>query len=128
MREIKTGLNITGKKPRGRPKLGVIGREVTLLPRHWAWLDTQRGGASATLRRLVDAERKASVDSDSRRASQDRANRFMSAMAGDREGFEEATRALYASNREGFEAASATWARDIRRMAQSMAADAFIES
>jgi uncharacterized protein len=118
----------TGKKPRGRPKLGVIGREVTLLPRHWAWLDTQRGGASATLRRLVDAERKASVDSDSRRASQDRANRFMSAMAGDREGFEEATRALYASNREGFEAASATWARDIRRMAQSMAADAFIES
>ena len=118
----------TGKKPRGRPKLGVIGREVTLLPRHWTWLDTQRGGASATLRRLVDAERKASVDSDSRRASQDRANRFMSAMAGDREGFEEATRALYASNREGFEAASATWARDIRRMAQSMAADAFIES
>jgi len=52
----------------------------------------------------------------------------MSAMAGDREGFEEATRALYASNREGFEAASATWARDIRRMVQSMAADAFIES
>lgn len=118
----------TEKKPRGRPKLGVIGHEVTLLPRHWAWLDTQRGGASATLRRLVDAERKASVDSDSRRASQDRANRFVSAMAGDREGFEEATRALYASNREGFEAASATWARDIRRMAKSMAADAFIDS
>jgi hypothetical protein len=113
------------KKTRGRPKLGVIGREVTLLPRHWAWLDTQRGGASATLRRLVDAERKASVDSDYRRASQDRANRFMSAMAGDLKGFEEATRALYAGNREGFESASASWAHDIRHIAMSMAADAF---
>jgi hypothetical protein len=113
------------KKTRGRPKLGVIGREVTLLPRHWAWLDTQRGGASATLRRLVDAERKASVDSDYRRASQDRANRFMSAMAGDLKGFEEATRALYAGNREGFESASASWAHDIRHIAVSMAADAF---
>lgn len=113
------------KKTRGRPKLGVIGREVTLLPRHWAWLDTQRGGASATLRRLVDAERKASVDSDHRRASQDRANRFMSAMAGDLKGFEEATRALYAGNREGFESASASWAHDIRHIAMSMAADAF---
>lgn len=113
------------KKTRGRPKLGVIGREVTLLPRHWAWLDTQRGGASATLRRLVDAERKASVDSDHRRASQDRANRFMSAMAGDLKGFEEATRALYAGNREGFESASASWAHDIRHIAVSMAADAF---
>ena len=113
------------KKTRGRPKLGVIGREVTLLPRHWAWLDTQRGGASAALRRLVDAERKASVDSDYRRASQDRANRFMSAMAGDLKGFEEATRALYAGNREGFESASASWAHDIRHIAVSMAADAF---
>lgn len=113
------------KKTRGRPKLGVIGREVTLLPRHWAWLDTQRGGASATLRRLVDAERKASVDSDYRRAGQDRANRFMSAMAGDLKGFEEATRALYAGNREGFESASASWAHDIRHIAMSMAADAF---
>lgn len=113
------------KKTRGRPKLGVIGREVTLLPRHWAWLDSQRGGASATLRRLVDAERKASVDSDYRRASQDRANRFMSAMAGDLKGFEEATRALYAGNREGFESASASWAHDIRHIAMSMAADAF---
>lgn len=116
------------KKTRGRPKLGVIGREVTLLPRHWAWLDTQRGGASATLRRLVDAERKASVDSDYRRASQDRANRFMSAMAGDLKGFEEATRALYAGNREGFESASASWAHDIRHIAVSMAADAFLVS
>jgi len=116
---------VTEKKSRGRPKLGVIGREVTLLPRHWAWLDTQRGGASATLRRLVDAERKASVDSDQRRASQDRANRFMSAMAGDLVGFEEATRALYAGNREGFETATASWAHDIRRIAVSMAVDAF---
>jgi hypothetical protein len=42
----------------GRPKLGVVSREVSLLPRHWAWLADQRGGASASLRRLVDAARK----------------------------------------------------------------------
>ena len=41
-------------KQRGRPKLGVISKEVTLLPRQWEWLASQRGGASATLRRLVD--------------------------------------------------------------------------
>src|SRR5262245_35394061 len=35
--------NGTGKG-RGRPKLGVIAREVTLLPRHWDWLATQPGG------------------------------------------------------------------------------------
>src|SRR5687767_9951516 len=44
---------------RGRPKLGVVAREVTLLPRHWDWLATQPGGASAALRRLVEDARRA---------------------------------------------------------------------
>ncbi len=88
--------------PRGRPKLGVVGREVTLLPRHWLWLEQQRGGASAALRRLVEDARKGSEGDDLVRASQDAANRFLSALAGDQAGYEEATRALYARDREGF--------------------------
>ena len=41
----------------GRPKLGVIAREITLLPRHWEWLASQPGGASVALRKLVEAAR-----------------------------------------------------------------------
>ena len=113
------------KRGRGRPRLGVVGREITLLPRHWEWLDRQRGGASATLRRLVDAERKATVSQDEQRLSQDRTNRFLSAMAGDLAGFEDATRALYAGDRAGFEAASASWCADLRRVAMQLADAAF---
>jgi hypothetical protein len=103
----------------------VVGREITLLPRHWEWLDRQRGGASATLRRLVDAERKATVTQDEQRLSQDRTNRFLSAMAGDLAGFEDATRALYAGDRAGFEVASVSWCADIRRVAMQLADAAF---
>ena len=45
------------KPGRGRPRLGVVAREVTLLPRHWDWLAAQPGGASQALRRLVDRAR-----------------------------------------------------------------------
>src|ERR1700730_12269112 len=47
---------------RGRPKLGVVAREVTLLPRHWDWLGTQPGGASVALRKVVEEGRRASGD------------------------------------------------------------------
>ena len=113
------------KRGRGRPRLGVVGREITLLPRHWEWLDRQRGGASATLRRLVDAERKATVTQDEQRLSQDRTNRFLSAMAGDLAGCEDATRARYAGDRAGFEVASVSWCADIRRVAMQLADAAF---
>src|SRR5689334_10793300 len=73
---------------RGRPKLGVVAREVTLLPRHWEWLASQPGGASATVRRLVDAARQTSADRDRSRAAKEVAYRFMSAMAGNEPGFE----------------------------------------
>lgn len=108
-------------KTRGRPKLGVVGREVTLLPRHWAWLDTQRGGASAALRRLVDQERKEGAEVEQIRASQDSANRFMYAMAGNLEGFEEAVRALYARDRKRFEQETRGWPTDIRACARRFA-------
>src|ERR1700739_3037247 len=42
----------------GRPKLGVVAREVTLLPRHWDWLATQPGGGSVALRKLVGEARR----------------------------------------------------------------------
>jgi hypothetical protein len=110
---------------RGRPKLGVVGREVTLLPRHWEWLQTQRGGPSATLRRLVDEARRANRGRDRVRQAQDAIHRFISATAGDRPGFEEATRALYRGNRAGFEGEIASWPSDVREQVGSWLDDAF---
>jgi hypothetical protein len=109
----------------GRPKLGVVSREVTLLPRQWEWLGGQPGGASVALRRLVDEARKASGAKDERRARQEAAYRFMTAMAGDETHYEEATRALFAGDAGRFEAATADWPRDVRLQAERFAALAF---
>ncbi|WP_157216701.1 DUF2239 family protein [Flavisphingomonas formosensis] len=98
-------------RTRGRPSLGVTAREVTLLPRHWDWLAAQPGGASAALRRLVEAARKAD---DGTAAGRDAAYRFLTVMAGDRPGYEEAIRALYADDRARFEAESAAWPAAVR--------------
>ncbi len=99
----------------GRPKLGVVSREVTLLPRHWEWLGSQPGGASVALRKLVDEARRVSGGKDRVRRSQESAYRFMSAMAGNLPGFEEASRALFAGDRKRFEELAASWPADIRR-------------
>lgn len=99
---------------RGRPKLGVVAREVTLLPRHWDWLAARPGGASVALRKLVDEARRASGDRDRQRAARDAGYHFMSAMAGDLPGFEEASRALFASDRPRFDELIADWPVDIR--------------
>ncbi|MDF2233099.1 DUF2239 family protein [Albimonas sp. CAU 1670] len=109
----------TAPRPRGRgrPKLGVVAREVTLLPRHWDWL-TGRGGASAAIRRLVEAARRAEAPKDAR----DAAWRFMSAAGGDLPGFEEAARALYAGDAEGFAARLAAWPADLAEHARRLAA------
>ncbi|GMR13828.1 MAG: DUF2239 family protein [Gemmatimonadota bacterium] len=109
----------------GRPRLGVVGREVTLLPRHWAWLEAQRGNASATLRRLVDQARRDTEEADAVRGAQDAAHRFCTAMAGDRPGFEEAMRALFARDRDRFHAETDPWPADVREHARCVAADAF---
>lgn len=106
----------------GRPRLGVVAREVTLLPRHWDWLATQSGGASAALRRLVDQARKSNETADTLRQAQERSYKFMSAMAGHQPGFEEATRALFAQERERFEALIATWPIDVAEYARTLAA------
>jgi len=98
-------------RSRGRPSLGVSAREVTLLPRHWEWLATQPGGASAALRRLVEDARKRGR---SRRECLDAAYRFLTVMAGDRAGYEEAIRALYAEDRASFDERAAGWPAAIR--------------
>jgi uncharacterized protein len=99
----------------GRPKLGVIGREVTLLPRHWEWLAEQPGGASVTLRRLVEeARREPPGDKARLRSLQERAYHFMSALAGNFPNFEEASRALFANDMLRFKNLIARWPKDVR--------------
>ena len=110
---------------RGRPRLGVQPREVTLLPRHWEWLAAQPGGASVTLRRLVEEARKAAQAKPSPRAAMDAAYHFLTVMAGDRPGYEAAIRALYAKDRTGFETASALWPSAIRDHGMGLAGPAF---
>src|SRR5262245_16918793 len=106
----------------GRPKLGVVGREVTLLPRHWGWLDEQPGGASVTLRRLVELAKRENREEDRARRSQEAAHRFMTTMAGDLPGFEEALRSFYAGDKDRFGALIKIWPRDIREHAKKLVA------
>ncbi|MBN3760051.1 DUF2239 family protein [Burkholderia sp. Ac-20365] len=108
------GDEVATARGRGRPKLGVVAREVTLLPRHWEWLNGQPGGASVALRKLVDGARVASEEKDRLRQAQEAVYRFMTAMAGDFAGYEEATRALYANDVARFEAMTADWPVDVR--------------
>ena len=109
----------------GRPKLGVVAREVTLLPRHWDWLAAQPGGASVALRRLVDAARVSHAGADRRRLAQQAADRFMAAVAGNEPGYEEAARALYSGDRGRFAQSMVAWPADVRDHAMRLAAAAF---
>lgn len=108
----------------GRPRLGVVAREVTLLPRHWDWLSGQPGGASVALRKLTERAMRENAGPDRARAAAEAAYRFMTAMAGDLPGYEEATRALFAGNGTAFAAHSATWPDDVREYALRLAGPA----
>ncbi|WP_407157409.1 DUF2239 family protein [Bradyrhizobium sp. STM 3557] len=112
---------VSEPRGRGRPKLGVVAREVTLLPRHWEWLNAQPGGASVALRKLVDEARRASGDRDRTREARDAAYHFMAGMAGNRPNFEEAVRALFADDRRRFAELIADWPVDIRDHAIALA-------
>jgi uncharacterized protein len=109
----------------GRPKLGVVAREVTLLPRHWDWLAQQAGGASVALRKLVDAARRTGEDGDRIRRAQEAAYRFMSAMGGDKPHYEDAIRALFANDPARFEKLIAAWPADVRDHTHILAQRAF---
>ncbi|MDO8271067.1 MAG: DUF2239 family protein [Gammaproteobacteria bacterium] len=104
----------------GRPRLGVVAREVTLLPRHWEWLKTQPGGASVALRKLVENARRESADKDQQRAAQNSAYRFISIVASSLPGFEEASRALFAADAAGFQRETEKWPVDVRNHARSL--------
>ena len=99
----------------GRPKLGVVCREVSLLPRHWQWLEQQPQGASAALRRLVDEARKQDPQGERLRMARDAAAKFMWTMAGDLPGFEEASRALFAGEQARLDTLISEWPEDVRR-------------
>jgi hypothetical protein len=122
-------LNESANLPRGpgRPRLGVVAREVTLLPRHWNWLNEQPGGASVAIRKLVEEAKRANAGKDRVRRSQERTYRFMSAIAGNLPGFEEAARALFAWDLDRFKDFIQSWPKDIRlqlvKLAQETPAD-----
>jgi hypothetical protein len=105
----------------GRPKLGVVAREVTLLPRHWEWLAQRPGGASVAIRKLVEEARRTGEHKDRIRAGQEAAYRFMSAMAGNRPHFEDAVRALFAPDPARFKTLIANWPADVRDHAARLA-------
>jgi len=109
------------KRGPGRPKLGVTPREVTLLPRHWDWLASQPGGASVALRKLVEAALKEAEGPDRARKAKDATYRFMTALAGDKPGYEEATRMLFAGDWTAFDAAVAGWPEAVREAVRGMA-------
>ena len=98
----------------GRPKLGVVAREITLLPRHWEWLATQPGGASVALRKLVELAQRGSKAQDEQRQAREAAYKVMNALAGDATGFEEASRALFAGNQPAFLTHVQEWPADVR--------------
>ncbi len=119
------GLEAPASRGPGRPKLGVVAREITLLPRHWEWLARQPGGASVAVRKLVDQARRHSEERDHIRAAQDAAYRFMSVMAGNKPHFEDAIRALFAPDPVRFTQLIAGWPKEVRDHAAMLAERAF---
>ncbi|MEP7049063.1 MAG: DUF2239 family protein [Pseudomonadota bacterium] len=99
----------------GRPKLGVVSREVSLLPRHWAWLEEQPQGISAALRRLVDEAKKRDPDEQRARRAREAVSKLMTALAGNAEHYEEASRALFAKDNAQFSRLIRTWPKDVRQ-------------
>jgi hypothetical protein len=111
--------------PPGRPRLGVVAREVTLLPQHWEWLALQPGGASVALRKLVHEARRSLAAQDVQRAAQERCYLFLLAIAGNLPGYEEALRALFRSDQAGFDGATAGWPADVLAHGRRLAEGAF---
>lgn len=111
----KTPTSVSTPTGPGRPKLGVVSREVSLLPRHWEWLAAQPGGASATLRLLIEEARKKTESSVSIKQLQERTYQVMFTLAGDLEGYEESVRALYKKDRKSFLEHQNTWPSDVKK-------------
>lgn len=100
-------------KTRGRPKLGVTAREVTLLPRHWEWLESNHSGASAKLRELVETAMRASAGKDRQSHAVESLERFTNALAGDLPNAEEVSRAFYKGRMKDVIKLTADWPSDL---------------
>lgn len=127
-RRLEMYVDQAGNKPSsgpGRPRLGVISREISLLPRHWEWLATQSGGASAAIRRLIEEAKKKSAARGSIKQLQERAYQFMTVIAGDLAGYEEALRALYRADRKHFLLKIQDWPCDIKNYLMELAEPVF---
>jgi len=118
-------VSVPAEPVRGRPKLGVVAREVTLLPRHWDWLGSQPGGASVALRKLVEEARRADGKLGEARVARDAVYSFMAAMAGAEPDYDEAARALFAGNTAAFLELIQTWSADVRDHVARLASLAF---
>ncbi len=123
--QLEPAADTDSPKGPGRPRLGVIAREVTLLPRHWEWLGAQPGGASVALRKLVEEARRRNESKDRARRAQEAAYRVLSALAGNAPGFEEAMRAFFANDPGRFDSHTADWPTDVRDYARRLASAAF---
>ena len=114
------------RRGKGRPKLGVVSREVTLLPRHWDWLKEQRGSVSVVLRRLVETASREGRAEAAARMSRDAIHGFLWRTVGDQPGFEEASRAFYAADYDAFEERAAAWPDDVRLYASKLIAETLV--
>jgi hypothetical protein len=108
----------------GRPKLGVVAREVTLLPRHWDWLARQPGGASVALRRLVETASREGAPAERIRLAREAVDRIMLDLGGDLPGYEEASRAFHRHEADRFAALIEDWPADVRDYIRALAARA----
>jgi uncharacterized protein len=123
--EVFVGEDPAEATGRGRPRLGVVSREVSLLPRQWEWLASQSGGASAVLRRLVDEAKRKTSDGNTIKQVQERTYKFMSVTAGDLKGYEEALRALYKKDQKAFALRMEGWPEDVKAHALDLARPVF---
>ena len=73
------------------------------------------------LRKLVEAALKEAEGPDRARRAKDATYRFMTALAGDKPGYEEATRMLFAGDWTAFDAAVEGWPADVREAVRGMA-------
>lgn len=104
-------------------------QKITLLPRHWQWLQSQADNPSATLRRLIDQARR---DPEQQRADRQRqaqllTYRFCQALCGDLAGFEESMRALYRQDKPAFFSHTENWPEDMATRARALAEENWLD-
>lgn len=122
--KVFTTSSVQTQSGAGRPKLGVLPREISLLPSHWEWLLNQEGGSSAVIRNLIDEKMKTQLIHKNKIA-QERTYKFLSAHAGNLPSFEDAVRFLYRKDKKKFMDQISGWPKDVLKYTLSLSSDAF---